>query len=120
MTSVMSSDVTSRAAEIMEGGGSGSGRLGALGMRRPERARKRDGFIVRKKEFPWMPPANVEGEVAAHALSAVCQRRTEAFVGWALTVPRGGSSLWGNPAHMLAMEFIVVGRRRVAVVNTGT
>ena len=54
-----------------------------------------------------MPPANVEGEVAAHALSAVCQRRTEAFVGWALTVTRRGSSLWGNPARMSAMEVIV-------------
>ena len=64
----------------MGGGGSGGGRLGALGMRRPERVRKRDVFILRK-EFSWMPPANVEGEVAAHALSAVCQRRTEEFVG---------------------------------------
>ena len=106
MTSVMSSDATSRAAEIMGGGGSGGGRLGALGMRRPERVRKRDGFIVRK-ECPWMPPANVEGKVAAHALSAVCQRRTEAFVGWALTVPRRGGSLWGNPARISAMEVMV-------------
>ena len=69
-TSVMSSAETSRAADIMGGEGSGGGRLGALGMRRPERVRKRDGFIVRKK-CPWMPPANVEGEVAAQALSAV-------------------------------------------------
>ena len=66
--------------------------MGALGMRRPERVRKRDGFIVRK-ECSWMPPANVEGEVAAHALSAVCQQHTDAFVGWALTVTRRGSSL---------------------------
>ena len=54
-----------------------------------------------------MPPANVEGEVAAHALSAVCQQRTEAFVGWALTVPSWGSSLWVNPARMLAMDVMV-------------
>ena len=54
-----------------------------------------------------MPPANVEGEFAAHALSAVCQRHTEAFVGWALMVPKRGSSLWGNTARMLAMEVIV-------------
>ena len=44
--------------------------MGVLVMPRPERVWKRDGFIVRK-ECPWMPPANVEGEVAAHALSAV-------------------------------------------------
>ena len=119
MTSVMSSDTTSRAAEIMGGGGSGGGRLGALGMQRPERAQKRDSFIV-MKECQWMPPVNVEGKVAAHALRAVCKRRTEEFLGWALTVPRGGSSLWGNPARMSAMEVIVVGRRCAAVVNAGT
>ena len=118
MTFVMSSDATSLAAEIMGGGGSGGGQLGALVMRIPERVRKRDGFIVRN-ECPWMPPANFEGEVATHVLSAVCQRRTEAFLGWALTVPRGGSSLWGNPERMSAMEVIVVGRRRAAVVNAG-
>ena len=67
-----------------------------------------------------MPSANVEVEVAANALGAVCQLRAEAFVGWALTVLRGGSSLWGNPARMSAMEVIVVGRRRAAVVNAGT
>ena len=93
--------------------------MGALGMRRPERVRKRGGFIVRK-ECPWMPPANVDGEFDAHALSVVCKQRTEAFVGLALMVPRRGSSLWGNPAQMSAMEVIVVGRRRAAVVNTGT
>ena len=119
MNSVMSSYANLQASDIMGGGGSGGGRLGALGMRRMERVRKRDGFIVRK-ECPWMPPANVEGKVAAHALSVVCQRRTEASAGWALTVPRGGSSLWGNPARMSAMEVIVVGRRRAVVVNTGT
>ena len=54
-----------------------------------------------------MPPANVESEVAAHALSAVCQRRTEAFVGWALMVPRWGSFLCGNPARMSAMDVMV-------------
>ena len=54
-----------------------------------------------------MPPENVEGEVAAHALSAVCQKRTEAFVGWALTVTRRGISLWGNPARMSAMDVMV-------------
>ena len=106
MISVMSSSSTSQAAEIMGGGGSGGGRLGALGIRRPERVWKRDGFIVRK-ECPWIPPANVEGEFVAHTLSAVFQRRTEAFVGWVLTVPRRGISLWGNPAHMSAMEVIV-------------
>ena len=93
--------------------------MGALGIWRPERVQKRNGFIVRK-ESPLMPPANVEGKVAAHTLSAVCQRRTEALMGWALTVPRGESSLWGNPARMLTMEVIVVGRRRAAVVNVGT
>ena len=40
-----------------------------------------------------MPPTNVEGDVAAHALSAVFQRCTVAFVGWALMVPCWGSSL---------------------------
>ena len=65
--------------------------MGALGMRRPERVQKRDGFIFRK-EFPWMPPANVEDKVAEHVLSAVCQQHTEAFVGWALKVPRRGIS----------------------------
>ena len=67
---------------------------------------KSDSFIVRK-ECPYMPPANVEGEVVAQALSAVCQQRTDAFVGWALTVTRRGSSLWGNPARMLAMDVMV-------------
>ena len=68
---------------------------------------KRDGFIVRK-ECPWMPPANVVGKVAAKALSAVCQQRTEAFVGWTLTVLTRGSSLWGNTAQMSAMEVILL------------
>ena len=54
-----------------------------------------------------MPPANVEGEVAAHALSAVCQRRTVVFVGWALMVLSWGSSLCGNPARMLAIDIMV-------------
>ena len=67
---------------------------------------KSDGFVF-SKEYPWIPPANVEGEVAAHVLSAVCQRRTEVFVGWALTVPRRGSSLWGDPARVSAMEVMV-------------
>ena len=66
-----------------------------------------------------MPPANVEGEVVAEEMSEVCQRHTEAFLGWALTVPSRGSSLWWNPARMLAMEVISVGRHRVAVVNEG-
>ena len=43
-----------------------------------------------------MPPDNVEGEVAAHVFSVVCQRCNEAFVGWALTVPRGGKLLVGE------------------------
>ena len=80
ITSVMSSDATLRAAEIMEWVGSGGGRLGILGMRILERVLKRDGFIF-SKECPRMPPANVEGKVSAHVLSTVCQRRTEAFVG---------------------------------------
>ena len=80
--------------------------MGTLGMQRPDRVRKRDGFIVRK-ECPWIPPANVEVKVAALALSAVCQRRTESFVGLALTVPRRGSFLWENHARMSAMEVIV-------------
>ena len=54
-----------------------------------------------------MPPANIEGNVAAHALSAICQRRTVAFLGWALMVPSGGSSLCGNPARMSAMDAMV-------------
>ena len=54
-----------------------------------------------------MPPANVEGNVAAHVLSAVCQRHTVAFVGWALVVPSWGSSLCGNPVRMLAMDVMV-------------
>ena len=54
-----------------------------------------------------MPPANVEGEVAAHTLREVCQRRTVAFVGWALMVPSWGSSLCGNPARMSAMDIMV-------------
>ena len=106
MNYVVPSAATSRAAEIMGGGRSGGRRLGALGMRRPERVRKRDGFIVRK-ECPWMPPASFEGEVAAHALSAVFQQLTEAFVGWVLTVLRRGSSLWRDPARMSAMDIIV-------------
>ena len=80
--------------------------MGTLGMQRPDRVRKRDGFIV-SKECPCMPPNNIEGEVAAHALSAVFQQRTEAFVGWALTVLRRGSSLWEKPTRMSAMEVIV-------------
>ena len=67
---------------------------------------KTDDFIV-SKECPWMPPANVEGEVAAHALSAVCQRRTEAFEGCVLTVPRRERSLWENPEQMSEMEVIM-------------
>ena len=106
MTSRTSSAGTSRAAEIMGGGGSGGGRLCALGMRRLERVWKRDGFIV-SKECPSMPPTNIEGEVAAHALSAVCQRHTDAFVGWTLTVTGRGRLLWGNPTQMLAMEVMV-------------
>ena len=54
-----------------------------------------------------MPPANVEVEVAAYALSEVFQQRTEAFVGWALTVPSWGSSLCGNSARMSAMDIMV-------------
>ena len=54
-----------------------------------------------------MPPANVEGEVAAHALSEFYQRRTVAFVGWALMVLSWGSSLCGNPARMSAMDVMV-------------
>ena len=54
-----------------------------------------------------MLPANVEGKVAAHALSAVCQRRTVAFVGWALMVPILGSSLCGNPVRMSAIDSMV-------------
>ena len=54
-----------------------------------------------------MPPANVEGGFLAHALSAVFQRRTEAFVGWALMVPSWVSSLCGNPAWMLLMDVMV-------------
>ena len=54
-----------------------------------------------------MRPANVEGNVAAHALSAVCQRRTVVFVGWTLMVPSWGSSLCGNPARMSAMDVMV-------------
>ena len=55
-----------------------------------------------------MPPAYVEGDVAAHALSAVFQRRTVAFVGWVLMVPSWGSSLFGNPVRMSAM-YVMVG-----------
>ena len=55
-----------------------------------------------------MLPANVEGEVAAHALSAVCQRRTVAFVVWLLMVPSWGSSLYGSPARMSAMDVMVL------------
>ena len=54
-----------------------------------------------------MPPANVEGDVAAHALSAVFQRRTVAFVGWALMFPSSGSSLCGHPEQMLVMDVLV-------------
>ena len=54
-----------------------------------------------------MPPSNVEGYVAANALSVVCQQRTVAFVGWALMVPSWGSSLCGNPAQMSAMDVMV-------------
>ena len=54
-----------------------------------------------------MPPANVEGEVAAHAFSAVCKQCTVAFVGWVLMVPSWRSSLCGNPARMLAMDVMV-------------
>ena len=92
ITSVTSSAATLQVAEIIGGGGSGGGRG--------------DGFIVRK-ECPYMPPANIEGKVAAHALSEVCQRRNEEFVGWELTVPRKGSSLWGNPEQMSAMDVMV-------------
>ena len=68
-----------------------------------------EGRFYRQEKCPWMSPVNVEGKVAAHALSVVYQRQTKASVGWALTVPRGGSSLWGNPARMSAMEVIVWG-----------
>ena len=54
-----------------------------------------------------MPPANVEGEVAAHALSAVCQQRTVAFVGWVLMVTSWESSLYGNTVLMSAMDVMV-------------
>ena len=54
-----------------------------------------------------MPPANVEGDVAAHVLSAVFQRGTVAFVGWELMVPSWGSSFCGNHAQMLAMDVMV-------------
>ena len=54
-----------------------------------------------------MPPANVEGDVAAHALSAVFQRRAVVFVGWALVVPSRGISLCGNPARMSEMDVMV-------------
>ena len=54
-----------------------------------------------------MLPANAEGDVAAHALSAVCQRRTVAFVGWPLMVPNWGSSLYGNPVQMSETDVMV-------------
>ena len=54
-----------------------------------------------------MLPANVEGNVAAHALIAVFQKRTVAFVGWALMVPSWGISLCGNPARISAMGVMV-------------
>ena len=54
-----------------------------------------------------MLPANVEVDIAAHTLIAVFQRRTVAFVVWALTVPSWGSSLCGNPARVLAMDVMV-------------
>ena len=54
-----------------------------------------------------MQPDNVEGEVAEHVLSAVCQRRTGVFVVWALKVPSWGSSLWGNPERMSAVDVMV-------------
>ena len=67
-----------------------------------------------------MPPANVEGKVEAHALSAVCQRRTVAFVVWSVD----GSEL----EKLLVWESCAdvgdgchdVGRRRATVVNAGT
>ena len=107
ITSVTSSAATLRVAVIIGGGGSGGGRSGVLGTRSPERLWKSDGFIVRK-ESPLMPPANVEGDVEAHTLSAVCQRHAVAFVGWALMVPSWGSFLSGNPAWLSAMDVIVV------------
>ena len=54
-----------------------------------------------------MTPANVEGDVAAHVLSAVCQRRNVEFLGWVLMVPIWGTSLCGNPARMSAMDVMV-------------
>ena len=54
-----------------------------------------------------MPPDNVEGKVAAHALIAVFQQHTVAFSGWALMVPSWGRSLCGNPARMSAMDVMV-------------
>ena len=54
-----------------------------------------------------MPPANVEGDVAAHVLIAVFQENTVEFVGWVLMVPSWGSSLCGNPERMSAMDVMV-------------
>ena len=54
-----------------------------------------------------MPPVNVEGKVAAHALSEVFQQLTVAFVGWALMVPSWGSPLCGNPVRMSKMDVMV-------------
>ena len=54
-----------------------------------------------------MPPANDEGDVAAHALSAVFQRHTVAFIGWVLMVTSWGSSLCGNPERMSEMDVMV-------------
>ena len=54
-----------------------------------------------------MPPDNVEGDVVAHALSAVFQQRTVEFVGWVLMVPSWGRSLCGNPARLSLMDVMV-------------
>ena len=54
-----------------------------------------------------MPPAIVEGDVVAHASSAVCQQRTVVFVGWAFMVPSWGRSFCGNPTRMSAMGVLV-------------
>ena len=54
-----------------------------------------------------MPPANVEGNVAAHALSVVFQQLTVDFVCWELMVPSWGSSLCENPARLSAMDVTV-------------
>ena len=54
-----------------------------------------------------MPHANIEGNVVAHALSAVCQQHTVAFVIWELMVPSWGNSLCGNPVRMSEMDVMV-------------